>query len=158
LVHRANYDTNICVLGAGVALGVSWQRILTPLMHALNGYRCNIAITNPAIHELSGVNFVLDSMHPVYAQDRLRPIVHHADSSPRDAGAAEFSRWIYRDGEYFVLWEWGCPGVARRSAQRGTQYTSPHHGRRNRCLPATRYLSHVAIWAQVMDRHTPVAP
>jgi hypothetical protein len=68
LVHRANYDTNICVLGAGVALGVSWQRILTPLMHALNGYRCNIAITNPAIHELSGVNFVLDSMHPVYAQ------------------------------------------------------------------------------------------
>lgn len=68
LVHRANYGTNVCVLGAGVATGVSWQQLLTPMMHALADYQSHIMITNPDIHELSGVNFVLDSLHPIYAQ------------------------------------------------------------------------------------------
>ena len=68
LVHRANYGTNICVLGAGVAAGVRWQQMLTPIIHALAAYRSHIVITNPDILELSGVNFVLDSNHPIYAQ------------------------------------------------------------------------------------------
>ncbi len=70
LVHRGNYNANIAVLGAGVRAGMSWQRLLTPILHALASYRERIIIMSPTVTALTGITFVLDSVHPVYEQLR----------------------------------------------------------------------------------------
>jgi hypothetical protein len=68
LIYRGNYDANVCVLGAGLRKDVGWHSMLTPLIQQLERYRFNIRITNPAIDALTGVSFILDSKHPIYAQ------------------------------------------------------------------------------------------
>ncbi|MFM2032527.1 MAG: hypothetical protein RLZZ297_1292 [Chloroflexota bacterium] len=112
LLHRAQYDGHIAVLGAGLRRDKSWYQLLPGFFAALTAHQPMVQMTNPAIASLSGINFILDTEHPLLTQLQYGTTVRTV---------APYS-WYIRVDDYERFFESVRPIIEarlRRSSMRG---------------------------------------
>ncbi|MGI9057007.1 MAG: GNAT family N-acetyltransferase [Ktedonobacteraceae bacterium] len=60
------WDNSLNVYALNVAVGVSWQAVMPPLLRVLQAYGLQLPAVGPDVPPLNEISFLLGSAHPVY--------------------------------------------------------------------------------------------